>query len=115
MHNIRVKSLAQEIENKVFEGPLRQFQVFKKFDRDNDGFVSYSDFEEALFEMRIEADRKDIAAVLSLIDTNQKGFVDYKTFSKNFSENFSKSIKVEQKEVHLPNLYPNKEKVHEYG
>ena len=31
--------------------------------------------------MKINADKQDVAAVLSLIDTDKKGFVDYKTFS----------------------------------
>jgi len=99
----------------VFDGPTRQFAVFKKFDKDNDGFVSYADFEDALADMRINADKKEVAAILSLIDTENKGFVDYKTFSKNFSENLSKKIDVPMKESHLPNLCPNREKVQEYG
>ena len=115
VHNKRVKSLAQQIENRVFDGPTRQFQVFKKFDKDNDGFVSYADFEEALHDMKIDADKKEVAALVSLIDPHKKGYVDYATFSKNFSENFSKGISVPLKEQHLPNLCPNREKLHEYG
>jgi Ca2+-binding EF-hand superfamily protein len=55
VHNSKVKSVLQEIENKIYDGPVRQFAVFKKFDKDNDGFVSYADFEEALGEMRVNA------------------------------------------------------------
>lgn len=52
---------------------------------------------------------------MSLIDKDKKGFVDFTTFSKNFTPNMSQMVRVDQKEVHLPNLCPNKAKLHEYG
>lgn len=77
--------------------------------------MSYADFEEALHEMKITSSKKETAAVLSLFDKEKKGFVDFATFSKTFSPNMADLVKVEQKEVHLPNLCPNRAKLHEYG
>ncbi len=34
------------MEDKIFDGPVKMYQIFKNFDKDGDGFVSYADFEE---------------------------------------------------------------------
>ena len=44
--NPRVKQVLREVEDKVFGAPTRIYQVFKDFDRDGDGYVSYADFED---------------------------------------------------------------------
>ena len=48
IHNVRMKEIINKIEDKVFDGPVKMHQIFKNFDRDGDGFVSYADFEERL-------------------------------------------------------------------
>jgi hypothetical protein len=44
MHNHKIKSLLNQMEDKVFNGKVKLYQVFKQFDKDHDGFVSYEDF-----------------------------------------------------------------------
>ena len=34
IHNHRLKQVLQELENKVFDGPVKMFQVFRSFDKD---------------------------------------------------------------------------------
>jgi Ca2+-binding EF-hand superfamily protein len=46
IHNSRVKEVLKNLEEKVFSGPVKMFQVFRQFDKDGDGFVSYADFED---------------------------------------------------------------------
>lgn len=46
IHNIRVKNVLKQIEEKVFLGPVKMYQLFRNFDKDGDGFVSYTDFED---------------------------------------------------------------------
>lgn len=41
----RLRELLREIEDKAFESKPKTFEVFRKFDVDGDGFVSYKDFE----------------------------------------------------------------------
>jgi Ca2+-binding EF-hand superfamily protein len=36
------------LEEKIFIGPTKMYQVFRAFDKDGDGFVSYADFEDHL-------------------------------------------------------------------
>lgn len=44
IHTQRVQNVLQQIEQKVFNGPVKMYQVFKQFDKDGDGYVSYADF-----------------------------------------------------------------------
>ena len=46
VHNKRVENVLKQLEEKIFNGPVKLYQVFKQFDKDNDGYVSYTDFEQ---------------------------------------------------------------------
>ena len=52
---------------------------------------------------------------MKLFDTEEKGYLDFKTFSHFITPNMSTGIHVKKNEVHLPNLVPSKEKTNEYG
>jgi len=45
--------LVNEIEDKVFNGKVKLYNVFKQFDKDNDGYVSYDDFEKCLKSIKV--------------------------------------------------------------
>ena len=47
-HNSRIKDLLSQMEDKVFNGKVKQYQVFRLFDKDGDGYVSYADFKDSL-------------------------------------------------------------------
>ena len=52
----RLRNLLTEIEDSAFcGGKPRAFQIFKQFDVDGDGFVSYKDFEAHLKKNKIMA------------------------------------------------------------
>lgn len=51
----------------------------------------------------------------NVLDTDGNGFIDFNTFKDKFGPNMSKLISVPEREVHLPNLVPNKEKAMEYS
>ena len=40
------------MEDKVFDGKVKLYHVFKKFDKDGDGYMSYEDFENCLLQYR---------------------------------------------------------------
>lgn len=69
MHNIRVRKLLNEIEDKVFIGKTKLYSIFKKFDKDNDGYVSYEDFSKCLDQIKVFATDKEISSMMKLIDT----------------------------------------------
>jgi Ca2+-binding EF-hand superfamily protein len=56
------------MEDKVFDGKVKLYHVFKKFDKDGDGYVSYEDFENCLKSIKVEATKDEMAQMLKLID-----------------------------------------------
>ena len=53
IHNTRIKEVMVQIEDKVFDGPTKIHQVFKQFDKDGDGYVSYIDFENTVKSLKV--------------------------------------------------------------
>jgi len=106
----------RQIEDKLFDGKHKMYHVFKKFDKDGDGYVSYKDFENHLLANKINVTQGEVANLMkNVIDPDCDGYIDFKTFSKRFGVNMSKQIDVTDNELHLPNLVPTKEKLNEYG
>ena len=91
------------------------YSVFKQFDKDGDGFVSYADFEDQLNSLQVSASKHEIASILKLIDTDAKGYLDFRAFSTSICPHMSDKINVPRNELHLPNLAPNRAKQSELG
>ena len=113
----RLRGLLTKIEDAAFcSGKPRTFQIFREFDTDGDGFVSYKDFEAHLVKNKINASQGDISLLMKhVLDTDGNGFIDFSTFKEKFGPNMSRLVDVPERELHLPNLCPNKEKLNEYG
>lgn len=110
MHNPRIRQLINQIEDKVFDGKVKLFQVFRKFDKDGDGYVSYDDFQKCLKSIKVQASPDEVQAVLKHIDRNDNGYLDFSEFSKVFRPDMSERlVNVPQNDRHLPNLIPSKE------
>ena len=50
-----------------------------------------------------------------VLDTDGNGYIDFSTFKEKFGPNMSRLVDVQENELHLPNLCPNKDKLNEYG
>lgn len=112
----RIREILFEIEVASYATKPSTYSLFKAFDVDGDGFISYKDFERHLKQVKINATQEEIQTVMKhVLDVNQNGYVDFTEFSKRFGPNMSASIKVEEKQSNLPNLCPNKEKTIEHG
>lgn len=70
IHNKRIRSLINDIEDKVFVGKTKMFHLFKKFDMDGDGYVSHQDFDDFVKSIKVTASKKEVASILNLLDTN---------------------------------------------
>lgn len=57
------------MEDKVFNGKGKLYHIFKKFDKDNDGYVSYEDFSKCLSQIKVFASDNEISSMMKLIDT----------------------------------------------
>lgn len=112
----RLRSLLVQIENKVFDSKPKFFSVFRQMDTDGDGFISYKDFENHLAKSKIFATKEEIVTLMQkVLDTEQKGYVDFPTFQKRFKPRMSDQVEVVENEVYANNLVPNLEKLTEYG
>lgn len=84
--------------------------MFRKFDKDGDGYVSYDDFQKCLKSIKVQATPEEVQAVLKHIDRNDNGYLDFSEFSKVFRPDMSERlVTVQQNDRHLPNLIPSKE------
>ena len=113
----RLRGILTKIEDAAFSsGKPRAFEIFRAFDSDGDGFVSYKDFESHLLKNKIFASKGDISLLMkNVLDTDGNGYIDFSTFKEKFGPNMSRLIDVPERELHLPNLVPNKDKLNEYG
>jgi len=109
MHNKKIKSLMNQMEDKVFNGKVKLFQVFRQFDKDGDGYVSYEDFENCLKSIKIDASKTEVASLMKLIDKKNNGYLDFTEFSKVFTPSMSDNLVViPQNDTYFPNLHPNR-------
>lgn len=113
----RLRGILGQIENHHFcSGKPRAFEIFRAFDTDGDGFVSYKDFEANLLKNKIFASKGDISLLMkNVLDTDGNGYIDFSTFKDKFGPDMSRLIAVPERELHMPNLVPNKEKLNEFG
>lgn len=114
----RLRKILSEIEYSSFYGGKqpKAFEIFRSFDMDGDGFVSYKDFEANLKKHKIEASEEDVSLLMkAVLDTDGNGFIDFNCFKDKFGSDMSNLIPIHQNELHKPNLVPNKEKLGEYG
>jgi Ca2+-binding EF-hand superfamily protein len=83
------------MEDKVFNGKVKLFHVFRQFDKDGDGYVSYEDFENCLKSIKIDATKTEVASMIKLIDKKNNGYLNFSEFSTVFNPSMSdKLVKV---------------------
>lgn len=126
VHPIDYKKAAavlREIENKVFVGGLPRAGTYQTvyrsvFDCDGDGFISHADFEGACRKLQVQADSKSIVHAIRALDTDHKGYLDYRSFSKKITPGMSERMSAlearhieESAEVQLPEVVPTKQRL----
>ena len=86
----RLRTVLREVEDKIFDGKHKMYQVFRKFDKDGDGFVSYKDFESHLLDNKINVTEGEVASIMkNVLDPENSGFLDFQNFSKRFGVKMS--------------------------
>jgi hypothetical protein len=113
----------KEIEEKVYCGGLPKngtFQtVFRQvFDVDGDGFVSHADFEGACRRLQVKADYNSILHAVRALDSEGKGYMDYRTFSKRLTPGVGERVAsmepgklMEDSVIHFPDVGPSKSRL----
>jgi Ca2+-binding EF-hand superfamily protein len=83
-----LKTLLLQIEQKMFtEGTNRFLPVFKSFDRDNDGFLTFEDLESGLKANQITHSSSDAKDLFNFLDENSNGFVSFHEFCRKIQPN----------------------------
>ena len=74
-----MRGILSKIEDVAYcQGKPRTFKIFRDFDIDGDGFVSYKDFEAHLIKNKINASKGDIGLIMKhVLDTDGNGFIDF--------------------------------------
>ena len=115
VHNSRIRGLLNQMEDKVFNGKVKLFQVFRQFDKDKDGYISYDDFHQCLNSIKVHADPKEVSSMMKLIDSGNQGYLTFTQFQQVFSPSMSDNlVNISQSDTYNPNLHPTKE-VNEYN
>ena len=110
MHNHNIKSLLAQIETKLFNSKVKLYHVFKKFDKDCDGYISHEDFGNCLEANKIFASKKEVASMMKLIDKNNQGYLSFAEFSKVFGPNMSTElVSVPLSDTYHSNLHATKD------
>jgi Ca2+-binding EF-hand superfamily protein len=58
--------------------------LFRKFDRDNDGAITYEEFYETLLDMQCPLSSNEMKQVAMLVDSDQDGTIDIAEFAAGF-------------------------------
>ena len=77
----RLRDILVQVENKIFDSKPKFYSVFKQIDVDNDGYISYKDFEAHLIKNKIPASQSEIVTLMhTVLDPEKKGFIDFSDF-----------------------------------
>ena len=85
-------------------------------DVDNDGYISYKDFEAHLLKNKIEATQSEIVTLMhTVLDPEKKGYIAFQDFQKRFRPRMSDQINVNENEQHYNKMQPSIDMIQEYG
>jgi len=81
----KVIQMIKTIDSRVFDRNNSSYNVFKKFDVDNDGFISTKDLQRALAKLEIQHTKEDVKELMAFLDDDGNGYTDFKEFSAKIS------------------------------
>ncbi len=116
----RMRVVLAELGRKSFGDRKQVYGIFKEYDHDGDGYISYNDIKEHFVRLQIEASDSEIKRFIELVDPGKKGYLDFAHFATAVNKDMANTL------VPLPtnpdtflyhrdrsNLVPNGEKVRE--
>ena len=93
----RMRDIIKELQLKSFADKKLIYQIFKDYDRDGDGYVSYSDIKEQFKNLKIPVNESETRKFIELIDSSKKGYLDFRNFASVVTQNMAEQL------VPLPN------------
>ena len=77
--------MIKTIDERVFDRNNTSYSVFKKFDVDNDGFISTEDLDKALSKLEIQHTTEDVRELMAFLDADKNGYTTFDEFSAKIS------------------------------
>lgn len=109
----RVKKILCDLDNKLYQqGPNNALKIFKSFDKDGDGYITIEDLKDGLRHNKIIHDQEEANVLMSFLDRDRNGFLNFAEFSKILQPNIIASNPErfsEPKEKYLNSHQPSKE------
>eukprot|EP01022_Parablepharisma_sp_SALTPOND_P014822 TRINITY_DN205_c0_g3_i4.p2 TRINITY_DN205_c0_g3~~TRINITY_DN205_c0_g3_i4.p2 ORF type:complete len:880 (+),score=100.64 TRINITY_DN205_c0_g3_i4:6240-8879(+) len=120
VNNKRIRELVQEVQDKTFADKNHLYKIFKDYDCDGDGYVSYNDIKEQFKKLKIDATDSELKMFVELVDPNKQGYLDFRSFSTSITKTMADKLAPlpDDEETFLfrrtrQNLVPNAEKIQE--
>lgn len=99
--------LLKRIDDHIFLGEGKFLNLFKKFDKDSDGYVSRTDLEKHLRDRNLVHSEEELAHIMNYVDKEKKGFLTFRDFNKKLRRNMTNvDEKWEQKERNISQPMP---------
>ena len=118
--NDRMRQVIKELQQKSFADKKNIYYIFREYDRDGDGYVSYDDVKEQFKKLQIPAKDAEVKKFIELADTKKQGYLDFRNFADVIRPNMVESLAPlpSDEETYLYkrdrlNLVPNAEKIRE--
>lgn len=105
--NPDLKHILQKIDNHIFCGTKKAYEVFKQFDVDKDGYINHKDLVSTIRNANIMSN-DEIKQLLEYVDPEQKGYVNFEDFSAKIRNGIQDNDNQGQ-QVTVVYQYPNKE------
>eukprot|EP01022_Parablepharisma_sp_SALTPOND_P002130 TRINITY_DN1087_c0_g1_i1.p1 TRINITY_DN1087_c0_g1~~TRINITY_DN1087_c0_g1_i1.p1 ORF type:complete len:796 (-),score=97.69 TRINITY_DN1087_c0_g1_i1:2456-4753(-) len=118
--NDRMREIVKELQLKSFADKKHIFHIFRDYDKDGDGYISYIDIKEQFKKLKIPATNGEIKRFIDLVDGSKKGYLDFQGFASTITPNMADQLTPlpDNEETYLYkrdrlNLVPNAEKIRE--
>ena len=82
----------RRLQSLIKASPISLEDIFKEIDSDESGKLSAVEFRKALRKLNIGLSARDIDNILSRIDTNNDGVIDWQEFFKAFKSNETEKV-----------------------
>lgn len=102
-----IKSILQKVDDNIFRGSQRAYEIFKKLDLDQDGYINHNDLMRSMREKHIMGN-DEIVKLISYLDPDQVGYLGFQEFSSKI-RNGCTDNDAQGYQITVPTIYPSKE------
>jgi len=88
----RMREILKDLEIKSFADKKRMYAVFKDYDKDGDGYISYNDVKEQFKNLKVSATEPEIRRFMDLVDSKKVGYLDFNSFASAITQNMTENL-----------------------